>query len=113
MGLIDDEMAADAAEILNEIGKSVTVRYGSGTPVPFKAMISPPMIQEDMVTGGFLDTASFDVKLLRADCATHPGVAIFGSIVNYNGKDFRIVAINDRPPSAWIIFKVVSKASPQ
>jgi hypothetical protein len=71
-----------------------------------------PMVQQDLETGGFLDVASFDVKFLKVDCAARPGVVIFGNLVTFNGKQYRIVAINDRPPSAWVIARVQTKVGP-
>lgn len=113
MGLIQDEWAADAAVILGEIPKAVTVRHTpGGTATAFNVLMGPPMIQQDMETGGFLNSTSFDVKFLKADCVAHSGVVAYGNLVAYNGSDFRIVAINDRPPSAWVIVRVVSKAGP-
>jgi hypothetical protein len=70
------------------------------------------MVQQDLETGGFLDVASFDVKFLKADCDALPGVVIYGNLVTFNSKQYRIVAINDRPPSAWIIARVQTKAGP-
>ena len=112
MGSIQDEWASDAGQILSEIPKAVTVQRGSGAATSFNVLMSDPMVQQDLETGGFLDTASFDVKFLKADCVAHPGVVIYGNLVTFNGKQYRIVALNDRPPSAWIIVKVQSKASP-
>ena len=109
----NEDWAADAAEILSEIPKAVTVRRNlSGTPTSFNVLMGPPMVQQDLETGGFLNAASYDVKFLRADTVEHPGVVIYGNLVAYNGQDYRIVAINDRPPSAWVIVKVVSSAGP-
>ena len=113
MGLIQDEWSADAASILTEVGKSVTVQHGtSGTQTAFTVMISPPMVEQDLTSGGFLYSTSYDVKFLRADTELNPGVVIYGNLVNYNGLQFRIVAINNRPPSAWIICRVMAKAGP-
>jgi hypothetical protein len=113
MGSIQDEWAADAAAILGEIPKAVTVRRTpTGTATSFNVLLGPPMVQQDMETGGFLNSTSFDVKFLKADCVAHPGVVVFGNLVAYNGADYRIVAINDRPPSAWVIVRVQSKAGP-
>lgn len=112
MGAINDEWDADAAAILAEIPKAVTVRRGAGTATAFSVLLGPPMVQQDLETGGFLNSTSFDVKFLKADCDAHPGVVIFGNLVNYNGADYRIVAINDRPPSAWVIVRVQTKAGP-
>ncbi|CAB4185042.1 hypothetical protein UFOVP1118_28 [uncultured Caudovirales phage] len=112
MGAIQDEWATDAAEILNEIPKAVTVRRGSGSPITFNALMGPPMVQQDLETGGFLNSTSFDVKFLKTDADANPGVIIYGNLVNYNGSDYRIVAINDRPPSAWVIVRVQTKVGP-
>jgi len=107
---LQDEWAADAAEILAEIPKAVTVRKNlSGTSTGFNVLMGPPMVEQNMETGGFLNSTSYDIKFLRADAAAYPGVVAYGNMVTYNGGDFRIVALNDRPPSAWIIVKVQSK----
>jgi hypothetical protein len=112
MGIIQDEWASDAGEILAEIPKAVTVQRGNGAPVSFNVLMGEPMVQQDLETGGFLDVASFDVKFLKADCVARPGVVIYGNLVTFNSKQYRIVAINDRPPSAWIIARVQTKAGP-
>lgn len=112
MGAIQDEWAADASEILSQIPKAVTVRRGSGPSTSFNVLMSAPMVQQDLETGGFLNTTAYDVKFLKTDCVAHPGVVIYGNLVTYNGGDFRIVAINDRPPSAWVIVRVQTKAGP-
>jgi hypothetical protein len=110
MGIIQDEWASDASVILSEIPKSVTVRRGSGTAVSFNVLMSSPMIQQDIETGGFLNTTAYDIKFLKSDTVLHPDLVIFGNLVNFNGNDFRIVAINDRPPSAWVMVRVQTKA---
>jgi hypothetical protein len=97
---------------MTEIPKAVTVRRGSGATTAFNVLMGPPMVQQDMETGGFLNSTSFDVKFLKTDCAAYPGVVIYGNVVHYNGGDYRIVAINDRPPSAWIIVRVQTKVGP-
>ena len=112
MGLYDAEWAADAASILSEIPKAVTVRRGSGTATSFNVLMGPPMVSQDLETGGFLNATSYDVKFLKSDSDANPGVIVYGNLVTYNGHDYRIVAINDRPPSAWIIVRVQTKAGP-
>ena len=112
MGSIQDEWASDAGEILNEIPKAVTVQKASGAPVSFNVLLGDPMLQQNLETGGFLDSASFDVKFLKSDTSAHPGVVSFGSVISFNGKQYRIVAINDRPPSAWFIVRVQTKVGP-
>jgi hypothetical protein len=112
MGTIQDEWASDASEILAEIPKAVTVRRGTGTAVNFNVLMSPPMVSQDLETGGFMSSTSYDVKFLRTDLVAHPDSVKFGNLVHFNGADYRIVSLNDRPPSAWIIAKVQSKGEP-
>ena len=112
MGIIQDEWASDAGEILEEIPKAVTVQRGNGAPVSFNVLMTEPLVQQDLETGGFLDSAAFDVKFLKADCVAQPGVVIYGNLVTFNAKQYRIVAINDRPPSAWIIARIQTKVGP-
>lgn len=109
MGIFD-EFAADALEILNEVGKDVTIKnVPSGSPVAFKVMLTQPMVMQDLETGGFLNQTTFEVKVRRVDHAANPGVVAYGNIVTYNGEEYRIVAITDRPPSAWVIARVQTK----
>jgi hypothetical protein len=113
MGTIQDEWAADAVAILNEIPKVVTVRHtATGSPTTFNVLMGPPMVQQDLETGGFLNSASYDVKFLKTDAVANAGLIVYGNLVRYNAQDYRIVAINDRPPSAWVICRVQSKAGP-
>jgi len=101
---------SDALSILNEIGKNVTIKkVPGGTPVALKVMISTPMILQDLETGGFLNSTTFEVKVLRTDHNNNPGLAAYGNIVTYNDQDYRIVAVADRPPSAWVIMRVQTK----
>jgi hypothetical protein len=75
----------------------------------FKAMITQPMVLQDMDTGGFLNQTTFEVKFLRTDFTANPGIIAFGHIVTYSGSEYRIVALADRPPSAWVIARVQTK----
>lgn len=103
---IQDEWAADAAEILAEIPKAVTVRKGASSPVALNVLMSQPMIMQDLETGGFTSSTSYDIKVLRADYVLHSAVIAHGSIFAYGGEDFRVVAIVNRTPSAWVICRV-------
>jgi hypothetical protein len=109
---IQDEWASDASEILAEIPKSVTVRRGSGAAVSFNVLMSPPMVSQDLETGGFMSSTSYDVKFLKSQLSAHPDSVKYGNLIHFNGGDYRIVAINDRPPSAWVIVRVQSKGEP-
>lgn len=112
MGLIQDEWRADAKAILEEIPKAVTVRHAGGPTTAFNVLLGAPMVQQDMETGGFLDSASYEVKFHVEDIAAHPGVVVVGNLVDYIGKAFRIVAVNPRTESAWLIVRVQTKAGP-
>jgi len=112
MGLIQDEWRADAKAILEEIPKAVTVRHGSGATTAFNVLLGAPMVQQDMETGGFLDSASYEVKFHVEDISAHPGVVVVGNLIDYIGKAFRIVAVNPRTESAWLIVRVQTKAGP-
>ena len=109
MGFYEDA-AADALSILNEVGKTITVKIvPGGSPVTLKAMLTQPMVLQDMETGGFLNQTTFEVKVLRSTNTTYPGLFAYGNIVTYNNEEYRIVAVADRPPSAWIIARVQTK----
>ncbi len=109
MGLYD-EVGSDAVSILLEIGKDITVKnVPGGTPVALKALVTQPMVMQDLETGGFLNQTSFEVKITRAQHNLYPGLFAYGNVVNYNSEDYRIVAIANRPPSAWIIAKIQTK----
>jgi hypothetical protein len=107
MADLPSEWALDAIEILGEIPKAVTVKnVPGGSPVPLNALMSQPAIMKDLETGGFTSSTSFDVKFLRSGLTAHPGLVAFGNIIAYNGEQFRIMTVTDRPPSAWVICKV-------
>lgn len=106
MGIFE-EAALDAVEILSEVGKDITVKNGpTGTPVALKALVTQPMVLQDLETGGFLNQTTFEVKITRAAHLANPGLFAYGNLVTYAGEDFRIVALANRPPSAWIVAKV-------
>ena len=110
MSGITDEWALDASEILSEIPKAVTVKnVPAGTPVALNALMSQPAIMQDLETGGFMNHTSFDMKFLRVDALANPGLIAFGNVVAYQGQEFRIMTVTDRPPSAWLIVKVQTK----
>ena len=103
------EFSADAASILTEIGKDVTIKIvPGGVPVAVKAMITQPMVLH-METGGFLNQTTFEVKVLKSFADANPGLVVYGNIVNYDNQDYRIVAIANRPPAAWVIARVQTK----
>jgi|GEM_PF-3482482 len=110
MSGITEEWASDASEILSEIPKAVTVKnVPGGSPVALNALMSQPAIMQDLETGGFLNHTSFDMKFLRTDAVANPGLIAYGNVVAYQGQEFRIMTVTDRPPSAWLIVKVQTK----
>lgn len=109
MGFYEDAQA-DALAILDEVGKSVTVKATpTSTPVAAKVMVTQPMVLQDLETGGFLNQTTFEVKFTRTFHEANPGLVAYGNIVTYADEEFRIVAIANRPPSAWIIARVQTK----
>lgn len=104
------EWASDAAEILSEIPKAVTVKnVPAGAPVALNCLMSQPSVMQDIETGGFLNSTSYELKFLRTDAVAHPGLIAFGNVITFKDEEFRIMAVTDRPPSAWIVCKVQTK----
>lgn len=46
MGVYDDEIAADAAEVLDEVGRSVTYSPGGSNPVAITVKLGPEDVEE-------------------------------------------------------------------
>lgn len=110
MSDITQEWSQDAFEIVGEIPKAVTVKnVPAGQPIALNCLMGEPSIMQDLETGGFMNHASFDVKFLRTDAVANPGLLAFGNIITYQGNQFRIMTVTDRPPSAWIICRVQTK----
>jgi len=95
---IQDEMAADAAEIFSEFGKEVVL---SGRTL--LALISEPQETLELGAGGFTASGNFTVKLLRNNLSAIPTV---GETLTYAGETFRIVRVSNRPPHAVVTLTV-------
>lgn len=95
---IHDEIAADFAVILTEFGKPV--EYLGQT---LSAMISEPMLAGEFVLGGEVDDVRFTVKVLRTDL---PAMPRSGQLLRWDGKDYRIRAVMNRPPHAIVTLEV-------
>jgi hypothetical protein len=108
MGFYEDA-AADALSILDEVGKVVALKNGTNPAIDVKVMVTQPMVLQDLETGGFLNQTTFEVKFPRDFAQANPTLVAYGNTLSYAGQEFRIVAIADRPPSAWIIAKVQTK----
>jgi len=61
---------------------------------------------QDLETGGFTSSTSYDVKFIRTDYVLHSAVIAHGSVITFNGEDFRVVAVVNRPPASWVICRV-------
>ena len=95
---IQDEMAADAAEIFSEFGKEVVL---SGRTL--LALISEPQETLELGAGGVTASGNFTVKLLRNHLSAIPTV---GETLTYAGETFRIVRVSNRPPHAVVTLTV-------
>lgn len=93
-----DEIAADLAEVFDEIGTSV---FWNGAD--YQAVIADPMVQLDLQSGGFLPQADFLVKLQRASLPALPQV---GQTVRIQGTTYQITGITDKPTSPLIVLHV-------
>jgi len=52
--------------------------------VALNALMSQPSVMQDLETGGFTSSTSYDVKFLRTNAAAHPGLIAFGNIIAFN-----------------------------
>ncbi len=96
---IKDEMAADAAEILTEIGEPVT---WNGRAYP--ALVTDPTAGEDLNLGGFAGTGDFTVKIMRAALGTtRPKL---GEIIGFEGNRYRITRTTDHPRFPMVVLVV-------
>jgi hypothetical protein len=96
---IFDEFAADASEIVSEIGRTVTFR---GNPV--SAIVSEPQVGESLMAGGFKDSTSYSVKFVRSTLLAAPfsGLPETGEVVIIEGREFTINAVSSRAFAAWV-----------
>lgn len=113
------EMRADALEMIQDFGRQIIFQKARGETTPtsweISGMISDPMLQTDLETGGITQAASFEVRI-PSDAAA-PGSwadiedwAKQGRHLLITGTPglFRIRAINLKEGSAWIGFRVES-----
>lgn len=100
---IFETFAADAAIILNEIGRTVHFR---GNQV--KGIVGDPNFGEQLIAGGFEPTGTMiSLKLLRQPLES--SIPQTGELVGYpldgNGSPtslWQITSIETRPLSAWV-----------
>ena len=96
---IKDEMAADAVEILAEIGEPVT-----WNGITFSALLSDPGLSEDLGLGGFSGTGDFTIKILRS--ALGDARPKLGDIIGFEGARYRITRTTDHPRYPMVVLVV-------
>jgi len=96
---IKDEMAADAVEILVEIGEPVT--WNGKT---FPALVSDPGLSEDLGLGGFTGTGDFTIKIMRSVLGNaRPKL---GEIIGWERARYRITRTTDHPRYPMVVLVV-------
>jgi hypothetical protein len=98
---VHNEIAADAAQIFTEFGKEIRWKER-----PYPALISEPAFSQEFETGGIADTGDFTIKLLRSTLLH--GIPKLGERITFNGEDYRVVRVTDRPPHPLIILVLSS-----
>jgi hypothetical protein len=93
-----EELAVDLAEVFGEIAQPVEWQGGT-----YQAVISDPVVNLDLQTGGFLPQGEFQVKLRRSSLSVMPAP---GQILRIQGVPYQISGLTDRPTSPLIIFHV-------
>lgn len=96
---IKDEMAADAAEILAEIGEPVTWK---GRTYP--ALVTDPAVGEDLGLGGFAGTGDFTVKIMRSALGSERPK--LGEIIVFEDARYRITRTTDHPRYPMVVLVV-------
>lgn len=104
---IFDEFAVDAAEILSEIGRSVTLR---GNPI--NAIVSEPRPGEVLEEGGFRETTTLSMKFLRSTLLASPfnGLPDRGDVIVFEGREYYVTEpASSRAGAAWASVEVSLK----
>ena len=97
-----DEMATDSTELLREFGKQI--EWDGNL---YSALVSEPTIAQEFGIGGFADSADFIVKLLRNDLTR--GVPEHGDLITYNGEEYRVARLSNRPPHPFVVLTLAAK----
>lgn len=95
---IHDEIAADFEHILAEFGKPVQLLGRT-----LLAMISEPMLSNELVLGGEVDAVRFTAKVLRSSL---PSMPHSGQVLRWDDSDYRIHAVMNRPPHAIVTLEL-------
>ena len=93
-----EELASDLTEMFAEIAQPVEWQG-----VTYHAVISDPVVNLDLQTGGFLPQGEFQVKLRRSSLSSVPAP---GQIIRIQGSAYQISGLTDRPTSPLIILHV-------
>lgn len=99
---IKDELAADTAGILSEIGEPVTWKGHL-----FSAIISRVEISDALQIGGFDQEYDFTVKILKG--AFGPMRPKLNEALRFDGDTYRIAKVSESPTSPFVILTVQSK----
>jgi hypothetical protein len=94
-----DELDADLAAIIDEVGIEIT---WSGNP--YRAVVADPRVELDLQSGGFMPEADFQVKIRKA-ALPDPGPKPRQSLT-IRGEAFAIKGLTDRPTSPLLILHV-------
>lgn len=104
---IFDEFAVDAAEILSEIGRSVTLRGNA-----INAIVSEPRPGEVLEEGGLKETTTLSLKFLRSTLLAAPfnGLPETGDLIVFEGREYYVTEpASSRSGAAWASVNVALK----
>lgn len=91
------EMAEDMEEIFAELAKPVA--WNGHTIL---ALLAENELSQDLLPGGFADSAAFSIKVRRAE-AEAAAIPAIGDPVHFNGHRYRVARVTNRPPHPLII----------
>jgi hypothetical protein len=94
-----DELDADLAAIIDEVGIDVT--WNGNT---YRAVVADPRVELDLQSGGFMPESDFQVKIRKA-ALPDPGPKPRQSLT-IRGETFAIKGLTDRPTSPLLILHV-------
>ncbi len=94
-----DELDADLAAIIDEVGVEVT---WNGTH--YRAVVADPRVELDLQSGGFMPESDFQVKIRKASLPD-PGPKPRQSLT-IRGETFVIKGLTDRPTSPLLILHI-------
>ncbi len=96
------EIESDIEAILAEFGDPITWKGDS-----YQALVSDVGMGAVPGLGGFIDSGEISVKLLRSHLTA--GVPALGDSIGFDGADFRVTRVSDRPSRPVIILTCAAK----